>query len=58
MKKLTPLLTDGKLQVINHQLMQGGLKDIGKGFEEMKQGKVRGKKLVYEVGGEVGPGGG
>lgn len=35
-----------------YRLMPGGLADIGKGFEEMRAGRVRGEKLVYRVGGD------
>ncbi len=33
--------------------MPGGLKNIGQGFEEMRQGRNRGEKLVYAVAGEA-----
>ncbi|MCJ1246727.1 hypothetical protein MMC30_003936 [Trapelia coarctata] len=58
LKSLTSLLAEGKLQPIKHRLMAGGLGDIGKGFEEMRAGRVRGEKLVYRVGGEEGRAGG
>ena len=48
---LTGLLTSGTVVPVPHRLMAGGLADIGKGFDEMKAGRVRGQKLVYEVGG-------
>ena len=38
---------------ISHTLMPGGLADIGAGFAELKGGKVKGKRLVYKVGGDV-----
>ena len=48
MKRLTRLLAEGKLQPISHRLMPGGLKDIGKGFEEMRQGRVKGRSWFIE----------
>ncbi|MCJ1259092.1 hypothetical protein MMC24_006927 [Lignoscripta atroalba] len=51
MKKLPGLLKEGKVVPVRHRLMPGGLGDIGKGFEEMRAGRVRGEKLVYRVGG-------
>lgn len=32
--------------------MPGGLGNISEGFEELRQGRVRGEKLVYAVAGE------
>ena len=53
LKQLTGLLVSGKVKPVRHRLLEGGLETgIGKGFEEMKAGKVRGEKLVVCVGGE------
>ena len=53
LKQLTGLLESGKVKPVRHRLMEGGLETgIGKAFEEMKAGKVRGEKLVVCVGGE------
>ena len=52
MKNLTHLLDEGKIVPVKHRLMQGGLGDIGRGFAGMKSGRVRGKKLVYQVASE------
>lgn len=54
LKNLSHLLEEGKVVPVPHRLMSGGLGDIGKGFEEMRAGKVRGEKLVYRVAGDVG----
>jgi len=54
LKSLTALLAEGKLQPVKHRLMAGGLGDNGKGFEEMRAGRVRGEKLVYPVRGRGG----
>ena len=53
LKQLTKLLGDGSVTCVRHRLVGGGLEHgIGKGFEEMKAGRVRGEKLVVRVGGE------
>lgn len=49
-KILPSLLEEGKLRPIPFKVMQGGLGAIPKGLEELKQGRVRGMKLVYRVG--------
>lgn len=54
LKNLTCLLEEGKVVPVPHRIMPGGLGDIGKGFEEIRAGRVRGEKLVYRVAGEVG----
>lgn len=53
LQELTKLLEQGKFVPVPHRLMSGGLSGIQAGFNEMQAGKVRGEKLVYEVGGEV-----
>lgn len=45
---LPGMLTDGKLKP-NRAREFGTLKDIPAGFEEQRQGRVRGEKLVYKV---------
>jgi hypothetical protein len=53
MKRLPALLEQGKVVPVRSRLMPGGLGSIGGGFDEMRAGKVRGEKLVYEAGGQV-----
>lgn len=53
LKNLTNLLENDKVKPMKHRLMPGGLGDIGRGFEEMRQGRIRGEKLVYAVAGEA-----
>ncbi len=53
LKQLSGFLESGKVRTVRHRLLEGGLEmGIVMGFEEMKAGKVRGEKLVVEVGGE------
>jgi hypothetical protein len=54
MKNLRVLLEQDKVVPVRSRLMPGGLASIGQGFDEMRAGKVRGEKLVYEVGGAEG----
>lgn len=41
------LLQEGKVISVKHRLISGG---IGKGFDEMRNARVRGEKLVYKIG--------
>lgn len=43
------LLAEGKLKPHNWALQANGLKGILRGLEDMKDGQVRGEKLVYRV---------
>ena len=43
------LTNEGKLEPHPAKLGEGGLEGILKGLEEMKQGKVRGEKMVYQI---------
>lgn len=48
-KVLPELLKSGKLRAHNIEHKKGGLAAIPEGLEELKQGKVSGKKLVYKL---------
>ena len=43
------LLAEKKVKVHPVDVRPGGLKGVLEGMEEMRQGKVSGKKLVYKV---------
>ena len=43
------LLAEKKIKVHPVDVRPGGLKGVLEGMEEMRQGKVSGKKLVYRV---------
>lgn len=49
LQNLTRLLEERKVAPVPHRLTPEGLGDIGKGFEEMRAGRVLGEKLVYLV---------
>lgn len=46
---LPQLIADGKIRAHSVDLRQGGLESIHQGLEELKEGKVSGKKIVYEI---------
>ncbi|KAL8645113.1 MAG: hypothetical protein Q9210_006887 [Variospora velana] len=50
LKSLTGLLETGRVEPVKHRLMPGGLENINQGFDEMRNGRVRGEKLVYKIG--------
>jgi hypothetical protein len=50
LKNLTGFLRYGKVKPVNYRLLSGGLESISEGFEEMRNGRVRGEKLVCKVG--------
>lgn len=52
LQALTRLLQEQKVVPVKHRLMNGGLENISRGFDEMRSGNVRGEKLVYRIGGE------
>ena len=43
------LLAEGKIQVHPVGLREGGLRGVLEGWQDMREGKVRGEKLVYRV---------
>lgn len=49
--KVERLLARGALRPHPIRLRKGGWSDVLDGIEELKLGKVRGEKLVYEIGG-------
>lgn len=44
------LLAEGKFKVHRPDVRSGGLEDVLDGLEELRLGKVSGKKLVYKIG--------
>ena len=46
----TELFADGRLIVHSKDVRQGGLQGILGGLDELRNGKVSGKKLVYQIG--------
>lgn len=48
-KVLPKLLSNGHLKIQNIDHKKGGLDAIPVGLEELKQGKVSGKKIVYTI---------
>lgn len=47
--QLPQLVADGKIKPHSVDLRRGGLESIHEGLEELKAGKVSGKKIVYEI---------
>jgi len=43
------LIIGGKIKIHRRDVREGGLEGVLEGMEEMKQGKVSGKKLVYKL---------
>ena len=43
------LLAEGKISVHNPDVRKGGLEGVLEGMQEMREGKVSGKKLVYDL---------
>jgi len=53
--KLTEgLLAEGKFKVHQPDVRPGGLDGVMKGLDDLRQGRVSGKKLVYRVAGTEG----
>lgn len=48
-RRVENLLSHGKLRSMPFTTMQGGLAGISRGIAEVRDGRVRGKKLVYVV---------
>jgi len=43
------LLRNGKIKIYTPDVRKGGLKEVLEGLDEMRVGKVSGRKLVYRV---------
>lgn len=52
------LLLNGKLRLMAFEVVEGGLATIPQGIADMRDGKVRGRKLVYLTTDSLGVGGG
>lgn len=52
------LLLNGKLRLMAFEVVEGGLVTIPQGIADMRDGKVRGRKLVYLTTDSLGVGGG
>lgn len=43
------LLADAKLRSLQREVRSGGLKEISGGLDDLKSGRVRGRRLVYQI---------